>query len=219
MRQKESAIGAAISSTSQVCVDDYSMYNFHEAKYNHRVSNLPLTSHLIDDDFARSFPSGNPHEGLETLFQRLQRKCLFVRPQAISIIDSMREAQKPIEVNSQSSEENTVNDDLVIVDAKGGQVGVGKSAVLTHVVHWARSHGWLTLFLPSARDLVEGGLWVQPSPYADNSFDQPQVAQLILHEFEKAHGSMLAKLQIQSTVSTLVSYQLPSYFSMLLLGN
>lgn len=155
----------------------------------------PSNPRRADDAFSRSFPSGVSHEGLETLFSRLQRKCLFTRQQALSIIDTLRSVETAeAEAGDDNNDSNAADaaaaagDGLVVIDAEGGQRGVGKSAVLTHVVHWARSHGWVVLHIPSARELMEGGLWVQPSPYEEGSFDQPQVAQAILRDFAKAHG-------------------------------
>ena len=53
----------------------------------------PSNPRRADDAFSRSFPSGVSHEGLETLFSRLQRKCLFTRQQALSIIDTLRSVE------------------------------------------------------------------------------------------------------------------------------
>ena len=184
---------------------------------------------ISDEAFSRSFPGGISHAGLETLFLRLQRKCLFARPEAVAIIDALQtvggaagdgdEAAGAADAAGSAKSANpgvhaAAAEGFVVIDSEGGQRGVGKSAVLAHVIHWARSNGWMVLHIPSARELMEGGLWVQPSPYNEGYFDQPQVAQAILREFVKAHGPALENLRIDSPVrlrySSLLSACLPA---------
>lgn len=49
--------------------------------------------------------------------------------------------------------------------------GVGKSASLYHVVHYARKHGWIVLLVPSAREYLHEGQYIKPSSHFKGFFD------------------------------------------------
>ena len=86
---------------------------------------------------------------------------------------------------------------VLVLSSEGDAVpqrGVGKTTSLLHAVHWARASGWVVLHVPSAVEVMEGGLWISPSPYVSGDFDQPQVAAAILGDLLATHAAALEAL-------------------------
>ena len=86
-----------------------------------------------------------------------------------------------------------------------GDRGVGKSATLIHALTWARTSGWLTMYMPRASNLVTqfgafisgtGGpiALVPGSTVGEGLFQQPNAAQEILQATADLHGEILAML-------------------------
>ena len=73
-----------------------------------------------------------------------------------------------------------------------GPSGAGKSVLLAMLVAAARSAGWLALYVPRGRDLVEGSSF---SRYGETDvWDTPDHARQLLLSLDAAHGNLLAKL-------------------------
>lgn len=159
---------------------------------------------FIDDAFKASFPMGVEPK-LNVLFTRLSRNRLMVRQPALAVIDLMRAAGTDPEeaaaaraeaaeaAAAAAADADNLDEEataaavallqpppsLVVLSSSGGKGvpvrRVGKTATLTHCVHWARSHGWLVLHVPKASEVMFGGWWVEPSRDVEGDFDQPQV--------------------------------------------
>eukprot|EP00961_Rhodomonas_salina_P026453 357103-Rhodomonas_salina.1 len=89
-----------------------------------------------------------------------------------------------------------------------GASGVGKSTVLNHVVHWARSSGdWLVVFVPQASRLVSGlGFYARgdPEPEGEGKIIlQPSFALEFLSTLVEANKEKLTKLPFQKKASTI----------------
>ncbi|CAN0016865.1 unnamed protein product, partial [Hapterophycus canaliculatus] len=54
-----------------------------------------------------------------------------------------------------------------------GPRGSGKSCILNQAVLHARSTGWIVLFVPDGRNLVQKGIYCQPSPVLKGLYDLP----------------------------------------------
>lgn len=78
-----------------------------------------------------------------------------------------------------------------------GTRGVGKTASLYHVIHWARSKGWVVFFISSAYEYLHEGGRITPSPFFKGFFDTPELAQRTLNQLAQAHGHQLSQLRIQ----------------------
>jgi hypothetical protein len=92
-----------------------------------------------------------------------------------------------------------------------GPRGIGKtcvcaaarrpSAVLTHVLHYARTSGWVTLVMPSARRLMRDGLVLTPSRSRPGFLDQHDFALEMIGTLLKLHGEQLAGIPQRGSYS------------------
>lgn len=146
---------------------------------------------ITDTEFEQYFPCGIYDKDINNLHTLLEKRCLMIRPPALQIIDAMRATDS----------NDGAGETLPFFLTSRGERGTGKTATLLHTVHWARREGWITLHIPSGRELVYGGLWVNPSSEKDGSFDQPQVAHQILKDFGAAHSHDLTALNLQHAAS------------------
>eukprot|EP00904_Undaria_pinnatifida_P004005 jgi/Undpi1/13605/HiC_scaffold_9.g03259.m1 len=78
-----------------------------------------------------------------------------------------------------------------------GRRGSGKSCVLNQIVLHARSTGWVVLFVPDARNLVQKGIYCQPSPTFENLYDLPVQSLKRLKTLRNAHADQLKDIHIQ----------------------
>lgn len=62
-----------------------------------------------------------------------------------------------------------------------GWAGSGKSCALFAAVAWARANGWLTLYVPSAFSLTQGGLYFKSE---DGLWDTPWAARYLLQSVQ-----------------------------------
>ncbi|DBA84532.1 hypothetical protein WJX77_012040 [Trebouxia sp. C0004] len=81
-----------------------------------------------------------------------------------------------------------------------GPAGCGKSIALVSLVDWARSQGWLVLYVPSAQTLIEGGLFHKGE---DGLWETPEVAEALLQSMVTNHARDLEKLTSSSGESLL----------------
>ncbi|CAM9389645.1 unnamed protein product [Ectocarpus sp. 8 AP-2014] len=77
-----------------------------------------------------------------------------------------------------------------------GRRGSGKSCVLNHAVLHARSTGWIVLFVPDGRNLVQKGIYCQPSPVLEELYDLPVQSMKRLKTLREAHGDQLKNISI-----------------------
>ncbi|CBN75983.1 conserved unknown protein [Ectocarpus siliculosus] len=78
-----------------------------------------------------------------------------------------------------------------------GRRGSGKSCVLDHAVLHARSTGWIVLFVPDGRNLVQKGIYCQPSPVLEGLYDLPVQSMKRLKTLREAHGDQLKNISIK----------------------
>ncbi len=80
-----------------------------------------------------------------------------------------------------------------------GPKGIGKSAVLNYVVHYARSNEWIVLFVPHTFDIMRMGKVLVPSKRRTHAsgapmIDQHDTAVRILKEFQRTAEPLLKKV-------------------------
>lgn len=73
-----------------------------------------------------------------------------------------------------------------------GPQGIGKTCALLQVVRYARAHGWLAVYIPSAYHLTHRGRVLTPSRTVPGEYDQNDLATEILAALQAAHGAQLA---------------------------
>eukprot|EP00752_Nemacystus_decipiens_P003185 g2947.t1 len=78
-----------------------------------------------------------------------------------------------------------------------GRRGSGKSCVLNQAVLHARSTGWIVLFVPDGRNLVQKGIYCQPSPVFEGLYDLPVQSLKRLKTLRDAHGDQLKEISIK----------------------
>jgi hypothetical protein len=83
---------------------------------------------------------------------------------------------------------------MILLD---GPRGTGKSAILNHVVYYARKSDWIVVFVPNGYDHIGRGAFVRPSPMHEGLFDSPLLARQVLQNLLAAHKDKLVQLPIQ----------------------
>ncbi|CAN0221593.1 unnamed protein product [Ascophyllum nodosum] len=78
-----------------------------------------------------------------------------------------------------------------------GRRGSGKSCVLNQIVLHARSTDWIVLFVPDAWNLVQKGIYCQPSPVFDKLYDLPVQSLKRLKTLRDAHADQLKDVSIK----------------------
>lgn len=83
-----------------------------------------------------------------------------------------------------------------------GPTGCGKSALLCQAVHFARSRGLTTLYIPNAKSWTHGE-WCWPSTILPGFFDAPDASRAFLKHFAAANRQTLKSWPLVSTPSDL----------------
>lgn len=79
-----------------------------------------------------------------------------------------------------------------------GPTGCGKSALLCQAVHFSRSRGLPTLYIPNAKDWTHGE-WCWPSTILPGFFDAPDAGRSFLKSFGVANKAILKKWPLTCT--------------------
>ncbi|KAK9835774.1 hypothetical protein WJX74_007629 [Apatococcus lobatus] len=77
-----------------------------------------------------------------------------------------------------------------------GPSGSGKSVALAILAHWARTSGWLVLYIPTAKALIEGGTFRQ---HESGGWDNPENARLLLSSLLHHHKAHLDSMPAAAT--------------------
>lgn len=81
-----------------------------------------------------------------------------------------------------------------------GDKGVGKSAVLQHVIYWARKNGWLVFNIKSGTKWVHSGGIIQKSKIFPDCWDQPHLGVRILNCLLDTHQDQLKNIPIRTEI-------------------
>ena len=79
-----------------------------------------------------------------------------------------------------------------------GATGTGKSALMAQAVHYARSRGILTVYVPNAKDWTHGE-WCWPSVLLPGFWDAPDASRMFLHYFSRAQQAILNSMPLRVT--------------------
>lgn len=79
-----------------------------------------------------------------------------------------------------------------------GETGTGKSALMAQAVHFARSRGIITVYIPNAHTWTHGE-WSWPSTILPGFFDVPDAARKFLEMFARAHSDALREWKLRVT--------------------
>ncbi|XP_057788313.1 uncharacterized protein LOC131005381 isoform X2 [Salvia miltiorrhiza] len=156
-------------------------------------TSAPSLSSLTGDDVNHYFrfslkelnevlPEGLPL-GMVKEFEESCRSALLVRQCFINLRDNFRQAIDPS--LAAKSRGLKVRKQIVL----DGLLSCGKSTVLAMLVNWARTEGWLVLYVPRGRDWTLGGLFYKNPD--TNLWDTPVQAVNILQDFLKFNKSLL----------------------------
>ena len=77
-----------------------------------------------------------------------------------------------------------------------GGAGSGKTMALLHVVHWAKTSGWLVCYVPNARQWTHGAYW-EPHPQIAGSMVQTDLVFNFLRSFALTNASLLESVPLQ----------------------
>mmetsp|Transcript_32595 Transcript_32595/g.45228 ORF Transcript_32595/g.45228 Transcript_32595/m.45228 type:complete len:416 (+) Transcript_32595:92-1339(+) len=74
-----------------------------------------------------------------------------------------------------------------------GRRGSGKSVLLAQMVHWARSQGWLVLYVPNSEYYLSNSNF---SKHSSGMTDTPETACELLKSLQLAHGPLLDSIRL-----------------------
>lgn len=134
-------------------------------------------------------PEGLP-AGMKREFKETRRSALLVRRSFLDLRDNYRRIVDP-PLQRSDNKAPKIRKQIVL----DGPVCCGKSIALSMLVHWARSEGWLVLYVPQGREWTHGGFFYKHPQ--TGLFDTPIQAAKILQDFLKYNESRLRQLPCQ----------------------
>ncbi|XP_020586539.1 28S ribosomal protein S29, mitochondrial [Phalaenopsis equestris] len=140
------------------------------------------------EEWNAMLPEGLP-AGMKKEFEETRRCAVMVRQSFLDLRDNFRRISNPL---LRPSKKNANIKKQIILD---GPVSCGKSITLAMLVHWARSDGWLVLYVPRGKEWTHGGFFYR-NPYSD-LWDTPVQAAKILQDFLKFNEARLQHLPCQ----------------------
>ncbi|KAG0451367.1 hypothetical protein HPP92_026488 [Vanilla planifolia] len=140
------------------------------------------------EEWKAMLPEGLP-VGMKKEFEETRRCAVMVRRSFLDLRDNFRRIVNPILWHSSK---NANAKKQIVLD---GPVSSGKSITLALLVHWARSEGWLVLYVPNGREWTHGGFFYR-NTYSD-LWDTPVQAAKILQDFLKFNEARLQCLTCQ----------------------
>ncbi|PKA57420.1 hypothetical protein AXF42_Ash013608 [Apostasia shenzhenica] len=140
------------------------------------------------DEWRAMLPEGLP-SGMIKEFEETRRCAVMVRQSFLDLRDNFRRIVSP---SLRPSSKNSNVKKQIILD---GPVSCGKSITLAMLVHWARSKGWLVLYVPRGKEWTHGGFFYR-NPNND-LWDTPVQAANILKDFLKFNAARLQQLPCQ----------------------
>lgn len=133
-------------------------------------------------------PEGIP-VGMKKEFEETRRCAVMVRQSFLDLRDNFRRISNP---TLRPGNKNLNVKKQIVLD---GPVSCGKSITLALLVHWARSEGWLVLYVPRGKEWTHGGFFYRnPS---NDFWDTPVQAATILQDFLKFNEARLQQLPCQ----------------------
>jgi len=137
------------------------------------------------------------------LVHKGQRVGFLIRQEAVTTINSMHN-----HFWTQSNHRTLLH----------GVDGSGKSGVLSSIIYWARSHGYLVLVVRNGRDITHGSM-IEQSVREPELYDTVEPAYNIITGFNQCHKNQLSQIKLktqftlpgfkrhdQSTVGDLVQF-------------
>lgn len=151
------------------------------------------TCHYMEfkkEDLEAVLPEGLP-SGMEKEFEESLRHALLIRQNFLDLRDNFRRIVDPLMYPSSKSPKTQKK---IVLD---GPRSCGKSIALAMLVHWARSEGWLVLYVPRGREWTHGGFFYK-NPHT-GLWDTPVQAANVLQDFVKYNLKYLQELPCKIT--------------------
>jgi hypothetical protein len=172
---------------------------------NHRPGDEGKIFKLSKDELKKIFPESLAGGLQKILFGRARPPPVKFRPHWMEMV--LKE-HPGIVVRKQAVQIMSSLHCWAIEGVKGGKPGIsnpgllldgppgtGKSTILNHCVHWARSRGdWIVVFVPSASYYVEGNGFFQREGENGEKILQASFAQELLEQMMQTNADKLAEL-------------------------
>jgi len=146
---------------------------------------------LDADNLCKYFDYGKSAEGvpkkMAVEFDLTASELLMMRKPAMDVIQSLHAYEE--------QDYSKAPDPFTMFT---GDAGVGKSTQLAHVMEYARSRGWLTMYLPTLYDHVHDTPILKPSVRHEGLFDQHDFANLLLKKFYLSNHDLLEGVSLKT---------------------
>lgn len=158
---------------------------------------------LDQTDFNKLLPEGYPYESILYRSTNLLKEIECTHPYSLmwtkyceDLLNNLKERQKNHFLRNKSP--NGAGGVIL-----NGMKGVGKTCTLVEMAMWARSNGWLVVYV-DGRDLTETGN-VMPHKKERGLFDQPRIAVKICKDQIAANSEMLGNLPLRGEINPSLS--------------
>eukprot|EP00897_Mesotaenium_endlicherianum_P004279 jgi/Mesen1/387/ME000010S_10844 len=150
-----------------------------------------------------TLPKGMPQE-----FEATKCGGVLIRESTLHLIHKVQEVLSQLQLARQSSPAPPSDDADTPPAPSGVRVrrrhflleglhGSGKSFALATAVLWARANGWLTFYVPRAKEWTSGGFFYKHP--GSEEWDTPVQARTVLQAFRNSNKDTLATLPVRAT--------------------
>lgn len=152
-----------------------------------------------DRDLNKYLPEGFSLHLTRREFAETKTKSILIRKQALEAIANLKAQQAAgfIVPRHKASIANDVSVPKPMM--LHGHVGVGKSAVMSEVVYWARRSGWLVVYIPDGNAYLSSGVYISKNQQ-EGTWDQPKLFVRMFSHLAAAHPDKLKEIPLSTPV-------------------
>nr|CAG4644781.1 EOG090X05V1 [Leptodora kindtii] len=151
---------------------------------NHNAEHEGRFYRIAEPAKKQLFSHGGLPKSFATLCHTFNELCVMVRKPAVEVINYLEQTDLELPVCRY---------------AIYGNIGTGKSLLLTHILHYGHTSGQLLVHIPWAPNWFRKSKEVVPSTTRPDKFDSPVESVEWLKHFLSQNGSLLQQLNLKTT--------------------
>lgn len=160
-------------------------------------ANVGRYINFTDRDVKKYLPEGFSVPITRREFANTDSKALLLRQQTLEAIANLKAQQAagfvvPAHKLTPANDAATPKPMML-----HGYNGVGKSAVMSEVVYWARRAGWFVLYIPDANAYLSAGVYVSKNNQ-EGTWDQPKLFVRMFSNLISAHSDKLKEINLST---------------------